>query len=106
MPKYMIVATYSAEGIKGLLREGGSERRSLIADIAKNLDGTLESFYYAFGENDVYSIVDLPDNETAAAMAMNISAAGTVRAEVKVLVTPEQIDKAVRTEMWYRPPGA
>ena len=60
MPKYMIVATYSADGIKGVLREGGSARRSLIADIAKNLDGSLEAFYFAFGEKDVYSIVDLP----------------------------------------------
>jgi len=105
MPKYMIVATYSPEGIKGVLREGGSARRSLIADIAKNLGGSLESFY-AFGEDDVYSVVDLPDNKTAAAMAMNISAAGTVRAVVKVLLTPEEIDKSARTEMWYRPPGA
>jgi len=106
MPKYMIVATYSPEGIKGVLREGGSARRSLIADIAKNLGGKLESFYYAFGKNDVFSVVDLPDNMTAAAMAMNISAAGTVRAEVTVLLTPEEIDKSARTEMWYRPPGA
>jgi len=106
MPKYMIVATYSPEGIKGVLREGGSARRSLIADIAKNLGGSLESFYYAFGEDDVYSVVDLPDTTPAAAMAMNISAAGTVRAVVKVLLTPEEIDKSARTEMWYRPPGA
>jgi len=106
MPKYMIVATYSSDGIKGVLREGGSSRRSLIADIAKNLDGSLEAFYFAFGENDVYSIVDLPDNVSAAAMAMNISAAGLVRCAVTVLMTPEEIDKSARTKMWFRPPGA
>jgi uncharacterized protein with GYD domain len=106
MPKYMIVATYSPEGVKGILREGGSARRKLIADIANNLGGSLESFYYAFGEDDVYSVVDLPDNKTAAAMAMNVSASGTARAVVKVLLTPEEIDKSARTEMWYRPPGA
>ena len=70
MPKYLIVATYSPEGMKGVLREGGSERRKMIADMAKNLDGELESFYYAFGSHDVYSVVDLPDNVTAAAMAI------------------------------------
>jgi uncharacterized protein with GYD domain len=106
MPKYLIIARYSPDGIKGVLREGGSARRSLIADIAKNLDGSLESFYYAFGEDDVYSIVDLPDNMTAAAMAMNISAGGLVKCEVRVLLTPEEIDKSARTKMWYRPPGA
>ena len=106
MPSYLFVATYSAEGIRGVLREGGSARRTLIADIAKNLGGSLEAFYFAFGENGVYSIVDLPDNMTAAAMAMNISAAGLVRCEVKVLLTPEEIDKSARTKMWFRPPGA
>jgi uncharacterized protein with GYD domain len=105
MPKYLIVATYTAEGIKGVLREGGSARRKMVVDIAKNLGGELESFYFAFGKTDVYSIVDLPDNRTAAAMAMNISAAGTQQAEVTVLLTPEEIDQAARTEMWFRPPG-
>ena len=106
MPKYLIVATYSPEGMKGVLREGGSERRKMIADMAKNLGGELESFYYAFGASDVYSVVDLPDNITAAAMATHISAGGMVRCNVTVLVTPEEMDKAARTKMYYRPPGA
>jgi uncharacterized protein with GYD domain len=106
MPKYLIVATYSADGMKGVIREGGTGRRSTIADIVKNLDGSLEAFYYAFGENDVYSIVDLPDNVTAAAMAMHITAAGMSRCDVTVLLTPEEIDKSARTKMWFRPPGA
>ena len=105
MSKYMIVATYSPEGMKGVLREGGSERRKMIADMAKNLGGELESFYYAFGANDVYSVVDLPDNVTAAAMSTHISAGGMVRCAVTVLVTPEEMDKAARTKMFYRPPG-
>lgn len=105
MPKYLIVATYSSEGMKGILREGGSERKKMIADMTKNLGGELESFYYAFGSRDVYSVVDLPDNVTAAAIATHISAGGMVRSEVIVLVTPEEMDKAARTKMYYRPPG-
>ncbi len=106
MPKFLFVATYSAEGMKGLLREGGSERRKMIADIASNLGGQLEAFYYAFGSDDVYSIVDLPDNKTAAAMAMHISAGGMVKTRVTVLLTPEEIDESARTKMYFRPPGA
>jgi uncharacterized protein with GYD domain len=106
MPKFLIVANYTPDGMKGLLREGGSERKKMIADIAGNLDGTLESFYYAFGKDDVYSIVDLPDNVTAAAMAMHISAGNMVHCTVTVLLTPEEIDKSARTKMYYRPPGA
>jgi uncharacterized protein with GYD domain len=106
MPKFLFVASYSAEGVKGLLREGGSEREKMIGDIAKNLDGKLECFYYAFGSDDVYSIVDLPDNTTAAAMAMHISAGGMVKTRVTVLLTPEEIDQSARTKMYFRPPGA
>jgi uncharacterized protein with GYD domain len=106
MPKYLIVAKYSPEGMKGLLREGGSARRSMIADIAKNLDGELETFYYAFGEHDVYSIVDLPDNVHAAALATHITAGGMVTCTVTVLLTPDEMDKAARTKMFFRPPGA
>jgi len=106
MPKYLIIATYNSEGMKGVLREGGSERRKMIADMAQNLDGELESFYYAFGKDDVYSVVDLPDNVTAAAMAAHITAGGKARCEVVVLVTPEEMDQAARTKMYYRPPGA
>ena len=106
MPKYLIVATYSPEGMKGVLREGGSERRKMIADMAKNLGGELESFYYAFGSDDVYSIIDLPDNTTAAAMAMHISAGGMVKTRVTVLLTPEDVDQSARTKMYFRPPGA
>ena len=106
MPKFLFVANYSPEGMKGLLREGGSERRKMIADIARNLDGELEAFYYAFGADDVYSIVDLPDNTTAAAMAMHITAGGMVKCHVTVLLTPEEIDQSARTKMYFRPPGA
>ena len=105
MPKYLVVATYSPEGMKGMLREGGSERRKMIADMAHNVGGELESFYYAFGGDDVYSIVDLPDNITAAAMAAHISAGGQVRCSVTVLITPEEMDQAARTKMYFRPPG-
>ena len=105
MPTYLLVATYRSEGMQGVLREGGSERRKMIADMAQNLGGELESFYYAFGSHDVYSVVDIPDNVTAAAMGAHITAGGMVRCEITVLVTPEEMDKAARTKMYYRPPG-
>ena len=105
MPKYLIVATYSPEGMKGVLREGGSERRKMIADMAKNLDGELESFYYAFGKTDVFVILDLPDNVSAAAAALTVGASGTVTLNVTVLLTPEEIDAAGKKSPIYRPPG-
>ncbi len=105
LPNCLTTATCSPEGMKGVHREGGSERRKMIAAMAKHLGGELESFYCAFGANDVYSVVDLPDNVTAAAISTHISAGGMVRCAVAVLVTPEEMDKAARTRMYYRPPG-
>jgi uncharacterized protein with GYD domain len=102
----MVVASYSAEGIKGVLREGGSKRRETVAEMVSNLGGKLEAFYYAFGHDDVYSIVDLPDNATAAAFALHIAASGTIDVRVVVLLTPQDIDEAAKMKMWFRPPGA
>lgn len=106
MAKYMIVASYTAEGVKGVLKEGGSSRRATIAELAKNVGGSLEAFYFAFGRDDVYAIVDLPDNATAAALAMAVSASGLTRCKVVVLLTAEEIDASAKTRVSYRPPGA
>ncbi len=105
MPKYLFLASYTTEGLKGLLKEGGSSRRDTLAKLVEGLGGTLESFYYAFGETDVYAIGDAPDNETAAALSMAINAAGAATVRTVVLMTPEETDKAVKMTVPYRPPG-
>lgn len=105
MPKFLYRASLSREGIMGTLKEGGSGRRQEITAETEALGGTVEGFYYAFGETDAYVIVDLPDNETAAAMAMAVSASGAASVETIVLITPEQIDEAAKKTVHYRPPG-
>src|SRR5215210_5242008 len=94
MPKFLITGSYSADGIKGVLSEGGSRRRDAVADLATSVGGTLESFYFAFGENDFYVIVDLPSNDAAAATAMTVAAAGGANPKTVVLLSPEQVDAA------------
>ncbi|KAA0235349.1 MAG: hypothetical protein JJLCMIEE_01704 [Acidimicrobiales bacterium] len=105
MPKYLYTVSYTSDGVRGLLKEGGSSRRSLIEHLAKDLGGKLESFYYAFGNDDVFAIVDLPDDETAAAIALTIGASGAIEAKTTVLLTPEQVDAATEKSIAYRPPG-
>ena len=109
MPKYLVRATHTVEGLKGLLKEGGSSRREAIAQAVKTVDGTLEAMYYAFGETDVYLILDLPDNVTATAMSIIGNVPGTTRATYTVLITPEEVDQAVNLAnekmSAYRPPG-
>ena len=105
MAKYLWQANYVGEGLKGLLKEGGSGRRAIVEKAIDSMGGRLEAFYYAFGKTDVYAIVDLPDNVSAAAFALTAAASGAVTLRTTVLMSPEEIDKAVKKTPSYRPPG-
>ena len=105
MPKYLAHASYTVDGLKGLLKDGGSKRREVVEQVAKGLGGKLEAFYYAFGEDDVFAIFDLPDNVSAAAASLAINAAGTAKSKITVLLTPEEVDQATKTRVEYHPPG-
>lgn len=106
MPKYLVRASLSQDGLKGTLKEGGSKRRAAVAQLAESLGGRLDSFYYAFGDADLYAIIDAPDNVSAATASMVVSAAGTGRVSVTVLLTPEDVDQAAQKSVQYRPPGS
>jgi uncharacterized protein with GYD domain len=105
MAKYLFEGRYNAEGIKGVLKEGGSGRKAAVEAALKGLGGHIEAMYYAFGDTDVYVIVDAPDNVTAAAIAMGISASGTVGVKTTVLLSVDEIDKAGKKTLSYRAPG-
>jgi len=105
MPKYLVQATYTAEGAKGLVKDGGSKRRAAAKSVIESVGGKLECFYYAFGKTDVYAVADFPDNISAAAVSMAISASGAVVSRLAVLLTPEEVDQAVKKSTSYTPPG-
>lgn len=106
MTKYLIKASYNAEGVKGLLKAGGTSRKQAVEDMINALGGKLDCFYYSFGEHDVYAISSLPDAATAAAMALTIKASGLVSISTTVLIDPEEIDKAKDISVNYRTPGS
>ncbi len=107
MPKYLYRASYSKpEGVQGLLKDGGTGRREAIRQVTEGLGGTVEAFYFAFGDDDVFVIADLPDNATAAALSLAVGASGAIASVVTVpLMTPEEMDDATQTTVNYRPPG-
>lgn len=106
MPKYLIEAQYTADGLKGVLAKGGSSRRDVVQSMASELGGSLESFYFAFGDADAYVTLDMPDNVSVAAAAMTVSASGAAAAKTTVLLTPEEIDEAAKQSVNYVPPGS
>ena len=105
MPKYLFQGSYTVEGVKGVLKEGGSKRREATEQFVKSLGGTLEAYYFAFGGDDFFAIVDMPDNVTVAAGSLVGAASGALNAKTIVLLTPEEIDQAVKMSVDYRPPG-
>jgi uncharacterized protein with GYD domain len=105
MPKYLLQANYVGDGVQGLLKEGGTSRRAAAEKAVASLGGTLEAFYYAFGETDAYVIADVPDNASMAAINLMITASGLVDVKTVVLLTPEEVDDAVKKSPSYRPPG-
>jgi uncharacterized protein with GYD domain len=106
MPKYLTRTSLTAEGVKGTLKDGGTARRAAIQRLGESLGFRLEAFYYAFGEDDVYAILDAPDNVVAATGSMTVNAADIGRVQTVVLITPEEMDEVSKKRAEYTPPGA
>jgi uncharacterized protein with GYD domain len=106
MPKFLIESSYTLEGVKGLRSAGGTSRRDAVAHTLESVGGSLEHFYFAFGDNDAYVIADLPDAEAAAAVALTVNAAGGAQTKTVLLLTPEEVDEAAKRSVDYRPPGS
>jgi uncharacterized protein with GYD domain len=105
MPKYLIRCSYTAEGAKGLLKEGGTSRRKAVQELLAKFGGKLETYYFTFGTDDAVLILDLPDDATMAAISLAVTASGALQTGATVLLTPEQIDEASKKSVQYRPPG-
>jgi len=105
MPIYLWHAKYNAEGVKGVLKEGGSKRREAVRTLVEGAGGKLHSFYYAFGDSDVCGIVEFPDTASALAMTLAVNSSGAVHLSSTPLITPEEVDAAVKKTVGYRAPG-
>jgi uncharacterized protein with GYD domain len=106
MAKFLVKARYTAPGgVQGVLSEGGSKRVEAVRAALESVGGSLESFYFAFGETDAFVIVDLPDNATAASLSLTVGATGTVAVTLVPLLTPEEVDRAAQMSPAYRAPG-
>lgn len=105
MPKYLVQASYTAEGLRGLQQEGAEDRVQSAHKVAKALGGKCDGFYWALGEHDVVAIFDLPSAADAAALGLAVSASGSVRATTTRLLTASETDAALNKSVGFRPPG-
>ena len=105
MPKYLLEVNYTLDGVKGVLAKGGTAREAAARAAAKSAGGSIDSFYFAFGDTDVVVIADLPDNAAAAALALTVTGGGGATVRTTVLLTPAEIDSATKKDVLYTPPG-
>jgi uncharacterized protein with GYD domain len=106
MGKYLFIGSYTAEGAKGVLKEGGTARRAVTEKLVASAGGTIEAYYFGFGSDDFYLIADLPSHAAAVAGALTTAASGSLSVRTIVLLTPEDIDEAVKLTPEYRAPGS
>jgi uncharacterized protein with GYD domain len=106
MPKYLLEVRYNQEGLKGVVAKGGSARVTAGTAAVESAGGTVESFYFAFGDIDVYVVADLPDNAAAASVALAVGAGGGASVRTVPMLTPEEVDRAAKGKVDYRPPGS
>jgi uncharacterized protein with GYD domain len=106
MPKFLVQARYTADGARGVLKSGGSARKKAVEDLLAAAGGKLEAFYFAFGEDDAILIIDLPDNESALSIGMAVGASGAVHSRTTVLIPIDEVDRAVKRDVRFSPPGA
>jgi len=104
MPKYLCQGSYTEQGLKGLLKEGGSKRQAMVEQLVKEMGGKLDAFYFAFGGDDFVIILDLPSHVDMAAVALAANASGAVTSRITVLLLPEEIDQAIKRHVNFRPP--
>ena len=105
MSKYLVQASYTAEGVKGLTKDTASGRKAAVAHAVESLGGRLEALYFSFGEFDILAVMDLPDNAAAARFALRAASTAQVNVRTTPLLTPEEVDKALLRTVDYRAPG-
>ena len=106
MPKYLIEASYTLEGTRGIMKSGGTARRKAMQQAVESVGGRFEVQYFALGEHDAFVIADLPDHVSAAAISLAVTATGAARTKTTALLTPEEVDQAVKKTVKYEPPRA
>jgi uncharacterized protein with GYD domain len=106
MAKYLFIGSYTAQGAKGVLEKGGTAREQAAREAVESVGGTMEAFYFGFGSDDAYVLIDAPSQAAASAVSLAVSAGGGFAGRIVVLITPEEIDQAAKMTPSYRPPGS
>lgn len=106
MAKFLIRGSYTAEGARGLMKEGGTGRKAAVQKALEGLGGTLDSMFYTFGTDDIIVICDVPDAISGLALSLAVNASGAARISTTPILSVEDVDAACKKAVSYRPAGS
>ncbi|MBV9326686.1 MAG: GYD domain-containing protein [Chloroflexi bacterium] len=110
MPRYLLQVAYTPEAWAAQLKNP-QDRVKIVSELMQRLGGRFESAYFAFGDYDIVAVMDLPDNQSAAAASMVVSAGGSVKAIKTTPLMPveegiQAMRKGAEAIASYHPPTA
>ncbi|MEU4717299.1 GYD domain-containing protein [Micromonospora purpureochromogenes] len=105
MAWFLLKSTYTVDGLKGLVKDGGTKRAEVVRKMIEDAGGRMESMHFAFAEDDTYVLCELPDQKTVTGLAVAIGATGSLSVRITPVLTPAEVDEVTRMKTTYTPPG-
>ena len=96
MGLYLYIGSYSAEGRKGLIAEGGSSREAATRALVESVGGKIERYAFAIGPFDFVIVAEMPDDSAALIPPLIANSTGTVSVTTTKLVSPADMDGVAR----------
>lgn len=109
MPKYVSFFSFTPQAWARMIDNPG-ERESAVRTLVESMGGSLEAYYWMFGEYDGFVIIEVPDSITAAGTAVGVASTGALdQVRTHELISAEEagavLDKAAQALGHYAPPG-
>ncbi len=93
MATYIMLFRFTEQGVKKIKESPG--RVEAAKKAFRAMGGEVKQFYMVLGSYDTVFIVEAPDDETAAKLALAISSLGNVRTETLRAFSEEEYRKII-----------
>ena len=105
MAKYLYRLQYTKTGLEGTVKEGFGAREAFFRKTVEGLGGKTEAAYWAYGDEDIFIMVDFPDAEAATGLSLALALTGSFRVSTTPLLTAKEMDAGAKRMPAYRAPG-
>ena len=90
MPRYLLQASYSTEALAAMIKKP-QNRTEAVRKAIEKIGGSMDAIWLSFGDYDIVTIMEMPNNASAAAFALAIAAGGACKSvKTTPLLTVEE----------------